>query len=522
MQDPAPAKRPRRGAAGQATQGPGVAGESARPRGKSRGRSATAMRRHGPASAAQDSTSKSRSRAAPPPPRRHRSPAPRPPPPPPPRRRPPPAAGASSTEAQLAEALARLELLVVAPFTAAREEAQTRRDEAVATFDAAAAAEKATLAARASEEKLIATLRRVLARALAGGGGEAPGLGWVCSALKAGCPCREGVRQKDAFPVDASWFRPNDAHAQAGRLFDEALQAYEEAVAAGRDDDAKAALLKLEGDKEATPELAALRKALCAACRALYAQRTANARARRGRPRAQGPHRHCASDARAASTATRDLVAAICSFQHTEDSEPKPPGAHGPGSDTAYPDIGHRVRDASKCDGWCLTCNVMDGIKEARAQSLRDRPLEERNPQGQLQYRRKHENYAYVFKTYKQGLKCHYCPLVCDEENQTGFCMCHTRDGAKHKFKEEGEKGMNGVCIVGRNWDFEEFKACADKENTLCHDYIACPTPQAVPLGPRPLSRRARAKSRRERRPRAARERVGLGPSPSTYDFDAA
>ena len=48
--------------------------------------------------------------------------------------------------------------------------------------------------------------------------------------------------------------------------------------------------------------------------------------------------------------------------------------------------------------------------------------------------------------------------------------MCHTRDGAKHKFNEQGEKGMNGVCIVGRKWDFEEFKARADKEKTLCHD----------------------------------------------------
>ena len=29
------------------------------------------------------------------------------------------------------------------------------------------------------------------------------------------------------------------------------------------------------------------------------------------------------------------------------------------------------------------------------------------------------------FKTYKEGRQCHYCELVCDEENQAGFCMCH-------------------------------------------------------------------------------------------------
>ena len=117
----------------------------------------------------------------------------------------------------------------------------------------------------------------------------------------------------------------------------------------------------------------------------------------------------------------------------------------------------------------------MDGIKENRAQWLRARPLEERSKKDQGKYRRLHENYGYVFETYKQGLKCHYCPLVCDEENQTGFCMCHTIDGAKHKFKSgKKQKGMSGLCNVGANWKFKKFKARADKEKTLCHDYIAC------------------------------------------------
>ena len=108
----------------------------------------------------------------------------------------------------------------------------------------------------------------------------------------------------------------------------------------------------------------------------------------------------CASDYPCGvNFSTREIVAAICSFQHKEESDPKPPGAHGPGDGAhGYEDIGHRVRDASKCDGWCLMCNVRDGIKENRAQWLRDRPLEERSePQdAQEQYRRKHENYAYV------------------------------------------------------------------------------------------------------------------------------
>ncbi|KAH8069977.1 hypothetical protein JL721_5520 [Aureococcus anophagefferens] len=405
MQDPAPAKRPRRGAAGQATQGPGVAGESARPQ-----RRAAARR---------------------------------------PR-------GASSTEAQLAEALARLELLVVAPFTAAREEAQTRRDEAVATFDAAAAAEKATLAARASEEKLIATLRRVLARALAGGGGEAPGLGWVCSALKAGCPCREGVRQKDAFPVDASWFRPNDAHAQAGRLFDEALQAYEEAVAAGRDDDAKAALLKLEGDKEATPKLAALRKALCAACRAL---RPAHGkRARRGtrsssRSRSH-PGKDCASDA-VRRLATRDPSPRSL-FQHTG-PEPKPRAPTAPA--TARPDIG-RVRVVRR-----LVPDV-DGIRRRGRVAATGRSRS--GPQGQpvpAQARG-------ALRLRTQAGPRATAPARLRRGEPHGFCMCHTRDGAKLRRRA---KGMNGVCIVGRNWDFG-VQACADRKPAR-HHYIACPTP---------------------------------------------
>ena len=119
-------------------------------------------------------------------------------------------------------------------------------------------------------------------------------------------------------------------------------------------------------------------------------------------------------------------------------------------------------------------CNQMDGIKEGRAEWLRKKPLAERSKNSQGKYRRVHENYAYVFETYKQGLKCHYCPLVCDEENQTGFCMCHTIDGAKHKFNEHGLKGMSGLCVVGQSWSFENFKARADKEKTLCHDYTAC------------------------------------------------
>ena len=108
----------------------------------------------------------------------------------------------------------------------------------------------------------------------------------------------------------------------------------------------------------------------------------------------------CASDYPCGvNFSTREIVAAICSFQHKEESDPKPPGAHGPGDGAhGYEDIGHRVRDASKCDGRCLMCNVRDGIKENRAQWLRDRPLEERSePQdAQEQYRRKHENYACV------------------------------------------------------------------------------------------------------------------------------
>jgi hypothetical protein len=306
------------------------------------------MRRDGPASAARDSTSKSRSRHAPSPPRRRRSPSPRPgaaAAPPPPRAAaaaapPPPAAGASSIDTQLAEECARLALIDLAALTAKREASQRARDETTATFELDAAAEKDGYARAAGHEQRIVTLRRVLARALASGGGEAPGLDWVCSALKAGCPCREGVaRLKDAFPVDASWFRPNDAHGQLARLFDEALQAYEEAVAAGRDDDAKAALLKLEGDKEATPKLTALRKALCAACRLFFAERTANARAAGDAvvlalKVTKYLGEDCASDYPCGvNFATRELVAAICTFQHTKESDPKPPGAHGPGGD---------------------------------------------------------------------------------------------------------------------------------------------------------------------------------------------
>ena len=40
----------------------------------------------------------------------------------------------------------------------------------------------------------------------------------------------------------------------------------------------------------------------------------------------------CASDyPGGVNFSTREIVAAICSFQHKEESDPKPPGAHGPG-----------------------------------------------------------------------------------------------------------------------------------------------------------------------------------------------
>ena len=406
---------------------------------------------------------------------------------PPPCASPPPAAGASSTEAQLAEACAQLARVDCAAATAKREASQQARDEAVAaaskavaTFDSDAAAEEDTYALARDLELLITNLRRTAARAAAGGVGEAPGLRWVCSKLRPGCPCREGVRPKDAFPVDASWFRPGK-HAQLARLFDEALQAYEEAVAAGRDDDAAAALRMLEGDKDAQPKLKALRTVICASCLVLCAAGTAKKRASGDAAVvaikvAKFMGKKCASPFPWCRVvfSTEELVRAFCTFQHTPDSDPKPPGAHGPGADMGYEDIGHRVNDAAKCDGWCLACNQIHGITEARAKSLRERPLEERSAHALSLYRRKQENHAYVFHTYKEGRVCHYCPLKCTTENQTGFCMCHTPAGALCKFKKGRRKGMSGICDVGASWTFEDFKARADEERTLCHDYIAC------------------------------------------------